>query len=167
MKRALYFTGLIYLFAAESSHAAAGGDLLTIDKTIAVQLIIIIAAFYILNSLIFKPLLTLLENRKKLTTGSLDEAKELVERAEKLIDKYNEQIDSARIEANEQRAEIRNQGQQVAEKMIHEARQESQTLVENYKKDLESQVKNVKEKIRPEIEDLARGITSKVLDREV
>lgn len=167
MKRVLYFTGLIYLFAAKSSHAAAGGDLLTVDKTIAIQLIIIIAAFYILNSLIFKPLLALLENRKKLTTGSLDEARELVERAEKLIEKYNEQIDTARVEANEQRAEIRNQGQQVAEKMIHEARQESQTLVENYKKDLEIQVKNIKEKIRPEIEDLARTVASKVLDREV
>ncbi len=166
MKRILYLAGPVFLIAAENSHAA-GGDLLTVDKTIVVQGIIIIAAMYILNSLIFRPLLKLLKRRKDLTSGSLDEAKRLMERTEELIRKYNGQIEEARTAANEQRAEIRNQAQQAADEMIQEIRGKSQALVETYKEDLDFQVKKTKERIRPEIEGLAREVTSKILGKEV
>lgn len=168
MKNFIKITGyiLIFLSATTNSHAA-GDNLLSVDKTILVQLVIVIVALYALNVLIFKPLLGLLDRREKLTRGTLGEAKNLTEKAEKLIEDYNRQIDDARTMANKQRTEIRKEAQQAAAKMISEARQESQILLANYKKDLDAQAKSVKEKIKPEIENLAGNIASKILGTEV
>ncbi len=168
MKNFIKITGyiLIFLSATTNSHAA-GDNLLSVDKTILVQLVIVIVALYALNVLIFKPLLGLLDRREKLTRGTLGEAKNLTGKAEKLIEDYNRQIDDARTMANKQRTEIRKEAQQAAAKMISEARQESQILLANYKKDLDAQAKSVKEKIKPEIENLAGNIASKILGTEV
>ena len=166
-----FFNLSVYGFIAiilslSSCSFKVGEGLISFDQTMLLQFAIILAALYILNALIFKPLLSLLDRREKLTRGTVEEAKDLTEKADKLIEDYNVKINEARAEASEKRAEIRREAQQVAEKMVSEARQEAHTVLENYKKDLDTQVTDIKEKIKPEIEDLASNIASKVLGTE-
>jgi len=119
-----------------------------------------------LNSLIFKPLLGLLDRLEQLTKGTVVEARELTEKAENLINDYKQKINDARAEATEKRAEIRKEAQLISEKMISEARDESHSTLESYKRDLDVQVTDIKAKIKPEIENLAKEISDKVLSME-
>lgn len=171
MKRYFYnlsVYGFIFVILSSSSCSFKIGEgLISFDQTIFLQFAIILASLYLLNKLIFKPLLGLLDRREELTKGTVQEARELTDQADKLIEDYNNKINEARAEAAEKRAEIRREAQTIAEKMISEARQESQTVLENYKKDLDIQVTDIKEKIKPEIEELAGNIASKVLGTEV
>ncbi|MFQ5787835.1 MAG: hypothetical protein ACE5H1_07615, partial [Thermodesulfobacteriota bacterium] len=65
------------LLIVTSSNAFAAEDILKIDKILIFQIIIFIAAIFIINSLLFKPLLELVDKREKLTTGTIEKANEL------------------------------------------------------------------------------------------
>ena len=157
---------MFLLLSLSSCNFKVGEGLISFDQTIIIQFLIILAALYILNVLIFRPLLGLLDRREKLTQGTVDEAKKLTEAAENLISEYKQKIDDARAEATEKRAEIRREAQLIAEKMVSEARDESHSALESYKRDLDTQVADIKTKIKPEIENLAKDISDKVLGVE-
>ena len=156
MKTYLYnllVCGFIFTIISMSSCSFKVGEgLISFDQTILFQFALILIALYVLNSLIFKPLLGLLDRREQLTKGTVAEARELTEQAENLINDYKQKIDDARAEANEKRAEIRREAQLISEKMISEARDESHSTLESYKSDLNTQVADIKSKIKPESE---------------
>ncbi len=160
------FSNIFILFLTAVNTFAAGDNLLSVDKTILFQFIIVILGLFIINKLILQPMLSLLDRREKLTKGTADEARELTEKAENLINDYKLKIDEARAEANEKRAEIRREAQLISEKMISEARDESHSTLEKYKGELDVQVNDIKTKIKPEIENLAKEISDKVLSME-
>ena len=160
------FSNIFILFLTALNAFAAGDNLLSVDRTILFQFIIVILGLFIINKLILQPLLSLLDRREKLTRGTADEARELTEKAETLINDYKQKIDEARTEANEKRAEIRKEAQLISEKMISEARDESHSTLESYKSELNVLVNDIKTKIKPEIENLAKEISDKVLRME-
>lgn len=158
----------LYAFLAQNHNVfAAGNDLLTVDKTILIQFLIFLIALYFLNSLFFKPMLDLADKREELTKGTVDEARDLTQKAEEVINEYNVKIEQARDEAFEKRAEIRKEGQVEAERLVSEARDHSQKSLESYQNELESHISKIKENVKPEIDLLAKEIASKVLEKEV
>ena len=75
------FNIFIYIFVfiiltMSSCSFKIGEGLISFDQTMLLQFAIILLALYILNALIFKPLLSLLDRREKLTKGTIEEAKE-------------------------------------------------------------------------------------------
>lgn len=166
MKQVIFVSLSIFMLSA--SGALAAEDVLTLDpKILVIQAVIFIAAIFILHSLLFKPLLGLVEKRDELTTGKKMEAEELREKAENLIEEYKQKIQQAREQAMEERNKIRREAQQAADKMITEAREESQARLDEAKARLGRETEDIKAKIKPDIEALAREMASRILDKEV
>jgi F-type H+-transporting ATPase subunit b len=149
------------------SNARAAEELLKIDKTLIIQLIIFIAAIFILNSFLFKPLLALVEKREMLTTGRVKEAKELGEKVEQIVKEYKARLDEVRAKAMDERNEIRREAHAVAESLISKARQEAQVLLEEARQKLEAEAKEIRTKIKPEIEILANEMVLRILGRRI
>jgi F-type H+-transporting ATPase subunit b len=150
-----------------TSNASASEDILKVDKTLFVQLIIFIVAIFILNSLLFKPLIQLVDRREKLTTGTIAEAKRIREELEKIRDEYSSLLNEARSQAILERSEIRRQAQLSSEEIIKRAREENQAFLDESTKRLESETREIEEKIKPTIEILAKDVASIVLKKEV
>ena len=87
------------VLALSSCSFKVGEGLISFDQTLLLQFAIIIATLYILNVLLFQPLLSLLDRREKLTRGTVEEARELTEKADKIIEDYNNKLNDARVEA--------------------------------------------------------------------
>ncbi len=149
------------------SDAGAAEELLKIDKTLIVQLIIFIATIFILNSLLFKPLIGVVEKREKLTTGRIKEAKELEEKVDHITREYRAKLDEIRAKAMEERNEIRREAQAAAEDLIGKAHKEAQALLEEARSKLKLEAKEIRERIKPEIEVLAREMALQILGRKV
>jgi F-type H+-transporting ATPase subunit b len=162
---ALLFVLIIFFISA--SNAGAAEELLKLDKTLIIQLIIFIATIFILNSLLFKPLLGLVEKREKLTTGRIKEAKDFNEKVEQIVREYRIKLDEIRAKAMEERNEIRRQAQSAAEDLIGKAHKEAQALLEEAREKLELEAKEIRERIKPEIEILAREMALQILGRKV
>ena len=170
MKKLIFLKGLLFVFTIlviPTIDANAAEDLLKVDKTLIIQIVIFIAAIFILNSLLFKPLIQLVERREQLTTGRIKEAKELERKVEQIIKEYKEKLDEVRAKAMEERNEIRRQAQAAAEEMIAKAHSEAQTLLEEAIAELGLEAREIRAKIKPEIEILARNMASQVLGREL
>lgn len=164
---AVYFMAVALCVVSAENAYAAGDELLSFDSTLVIQFFIFIVAIYVLNRLLFKPLLNIRYRREDLTVVKMEEARKLNEDLEKRVNEYKEKIDSAREEAYEQRGEIRKQAQETAEQIVADARKDAEEQVEEYKKELASEVEKIKQGMKPEIESLADNIASKVLAKEV
>jgi F-type H+-transporting ATPase subunit b len=161
----LFFTLIALIISTFDAMAAE--DILSVDKTLIIQIIIFIAAIFILNSLLFKPLLELVGRREKLTTGTIEEANQLGEKVNQIINEYNLKLNDARAQAIEERNEIRRQAQSAYDDIVKKAREEAQALLEEAKAKLQSETKEIKEKVRSDIEVLAREMASRILGKEV
>ncbi|MCH8029793.1 MAG: ATP synthase F0 subunit B [Candidatus Dadabacteria bacterium] len=167
------YTLLFLLFAffaivfALAGAAHASDNVLFPDKTIVIQIVIFAISVFILNALIFKPMLELTEKREQLTVGTVKEASELAAKTAQLIEEYETKINKARAEVFGQREELRRATQAEASKIIQKIRNEAQALLEQERVKLAGKVREMKEQIKPEIELLARRVASEIVGREV
>lgn len=162
-----FWIAVLCIILTTGDAFAAGDELLSFDRTVVVEFFIFIVAIYVLNKLLFQPLVNVRYRREDLTVVKMEEARKLNEDLEKRVNEYRSKIESAREEAYEQRGEIRRQAQEQAEEIVAEARKEAEEQVEKYKQELASEVKDIKQSMKPQIESLAKNIASKVLAKEV
>ena len=130
-------------------------------------IVIFLIAIYILNKLVFKPFLNLVDRRDKLTRGAIEEAHELEDKVKAIIEEYDSKLNEARTLAVEERNKLIQEGQNVAQEIIGEARNETSALLDEAKVKLEADTKEIKEKIKNDIDSLAGEIATKVLGKEL
>lgn len=162
-----FWIAVVCIVSTTNDAFAAGDELLSFDSTVVIEFFIFVVAIYVLNKLLFQPLVNIRYRREDLTVVKMEEARKLNEDLEKRVNEYKNKIDSAREEAYEQRGEIRKQAQEQAEEIVAEARKEAEQQVEKYKQELASEVKDIKQSMKPQIESLAKNIASRVLAKEV
>lgn len=153
------------LSAAGNANAVAD-DLLTVDWTVGVQLVTFIVALWLLNKLVFRPLLRVRDRREELTAGTLKEAEEMTRRAEETIAEYERRIAEARAAATETRNELRQRGQAEAAGILASAREEAQAELERKRAVLEGELSGIRAGLRSEAESLAASIAERVLGGE-
>ncbi|MCK5392211.1 MAG: ATP synthase F0 subunit B [Deltaproteobacteria bacterium] len=159
----LYFSIFVIGIA---TNAYASDDLLSVNYTVFIQIAIFLLAIFILNKLVFKPFLNLVDRRDKLTRGAIEEAQALEVRVEEIIEEYDVKLNEARALAVEERNKIILEGQTVADSIIGKAREETEVILEDAKIKLEADTQEIKEKIKGDIDELAEDIASRVLGKE-
>ena len=150
-----------------SSAYAASEDLLSVNYTVFIQIVIFLIAIYILNKFVFKPFINLVDRRDMLTRGAIEEAHELEEKVKAIIEEYDVKLNEARAFAAEERNKLIQEGQNVSQEIIGEARNETGALLDEAKTKLEAETKEIKDKIKNDIDGLATDIASKVMGKEV
>lgn len=157
----------LLILVVSSPKALAAEDMLSLDYTIFVQMAIFISAIFIFNSLLFKPMLSLIERREQLTKGTVKEAAELEAKAKSMVEEYESKMNLAREEALEERESLRSKTHTEAYDIVHHAREEVQSLIEDARQKLEAETLETKERVKPQVEIIARAISSRILGREV
>ena len=157
------FLYAVILAVAVVPSANAAENLLSVDETIVIQLLIFLVALFLLNRLVFRPLLGVRDRRDELTAGTLREAEEMTQKAESAIAEYNEKLAEARTQATETRNELRQQGQSESSKMLVSAREAAQAELEGAREILESEIAKIRADLRGEAESLAAEIGDRVL----
>ena len=167
MKKQKFLTAVSLLFLlACSTPAFAEENLLAVNKTVIIEIIIFVTSIFILNKLIFKPFIELIDRRDKLTKGAIKEAGELEAKVKDIILEYESKLNEARVMAQEERNKIVKEAENAANGIISEAREETAGLVEEAKQKLEAETQVIKEKLKGDVQILAKEIASKILGRE-
>lgn len=165
LKQFIFYSLALVVFS--SNAYAASGDLLSVNYTVFIQIIIFLAAIFILNKLVFKPFLNLVDRRDKLTRGAIEEAHELEDKVKAIIEEYDAKLNEARDLAIEERNKLILEGQNVAGEILTKAREETGSLLDEAKAKLEADTKEIKDNIKGDIDGLAGDVASKVLGKEV
>lgn len=155
------YAAIFVLTVVPSANAAE--NMLSVDETLVIQLVIFLVGLFLLNRLVFRPLLGVWDRREELTAGTLREAEGMTRKAEGAITEYNEKIAEARAQATETRNELRQQGQSESSRMLLSAREVAQAELEGARGTLESEVAKIRADLQGEVESLAADISDRVL----
>ncbi len=118
---------------------------------------------FILNIILFKPLMRLFEERRDGIDGSLKKARELTQRREELMAQLNREL----LEANRKAKEIINQyteeGKRRQAEILMEAERRAQEILLKARQEIALQTEEARKALRADIERLSDEIVNKLV----
>lgn len=141
--------------------------LISINGTLLAQVISFLIFLWIINRIMFRPLLGVIEERKSFVeTIKLDTA-EAVADFERLTDELNAKESAVRREAAELRQEREELGSREAAEMRSSTKQEIESIKAKTEIEVAAQIAEARKHLEKESEALAINIMEKVLDRRL
>ena len=141
--------------------------LISINETLFVQVASFLIFLFVMNRLMFRPLLKTIADRSKYVSDLEQE----IDDAERDIARYSKEIEkqraAARAEANGVTKALEEEGNKEAHEIIEAAVKEIAVLKKNAKQRIDVQISEARELLLKETEALSVQIMEKVLDRRL
>lgn len=138
-----------------------------IDYTVFIQLVLFLLLIWILNQVLYKPLLQIMDRRK----GVLDKAQEEVKTVQETIDRrvaaYEEKIRSAKMEAMGQKGDLAKEGADAAKVITDKAKGEIAGLMADFQAKLQKELASARDLLRNQSRVISLEIAEKVLGRSI
>jgi F-type H+-transporting ATPase subunit b len=119
--------------------------------------------FFVLKKFLYKPVLTMLEKRKKETEMAIDRAKKMEHEEEKMKEKQEKQVSEAKKEARLIIEEAKKQAEEQKRQTLTEAHTEVQTLLAKGKTQAAAYQKTIEADMRKQAVELAALMVEKLL----
>jgi F-type H+-transporting ATPase subunit b len=152
---------------AASEGGEHGGGLISLDKSLIIQLLNFLILLAILHRLLYKPLLAKMEERSAAIKTSLEAAEAARATAAKQQEENAERLRAAYAEAQSIRAAALKEAADEQRKLVETARREAQQLVESAKAQTEADIRRAREELRREVSDLAVSVAEKLVRKSL
>ena len=152
--------------AAEEGHGGGGG-LISVDWSLAVQMVNFIFLLLILHRFLYKPLLAKMEERTVAIKASLEAAEAARAEAARQQEENANRLRAAYTEAQSIRAAALKEAGEEQRKLVEAARREAQQLVESAKGQMESDVRRAREELRREVSEIAISVAEKLVRKSL
>ncbi|MBX7218980.1 MAG: ATP synthase F0 subunit B [Blastocatellia bacterium] len=146
----------------------AAGGLLDVDPFVfgsTVVLFIVLA--FILNAMVFNPLLKVLEERERRTSGSISDAKHLLEDYDRRLGEYETSLNKSRQSAYQQLEQNRSTAMKERTDLLATVKAETTAEINKTKAELDAQVKAAEVTLTKEATAIAATISTAILGRTV
>jgi len=143
------------------------GGLFDFNATLPLMAIQFILLTVVLTFVFYKPVSKVLDEREEFISGNLNQASEKLKKADELYNQYEEQLKSARVNAQAVIAQSENEAKDVVALEIGQARKDAAALIERTNKELESQKSLALEQLESQVDELSQLIKEKLLGKEV
>mgnify|MGYP000924445547 FL=1 len=138
-----------------------------LDYTFWIQMINFLALIFILNLLLYKPILGIIERRNKQLEASEAEVGRLNETVEQKMAAYEEKLRQAKAGALLKKQEIAKEGADQAKSIIDAVRGEIPALVEKFQNKMNLEVSQARQILSDQSRRISVEIAEKVLGRSV
>jgi F-type H+-transporting ATPase subunit b len=137
------------------------------DYTLLVQMVIFLALIFILNRLLFKPILSVIDRRKKQLDESENEIRLFNDSVEKRVAEYEDKLKQAKLKASEQKKEIIQEGVNQAKNIVDAVRNEIPAIAKEFQQKMDTEVQKAKAILDGHSKGLSLEIAQKILGRPV
>lgn len=137
------------------------------DFTLVVQMVIFLAMVFILNLLLYKPILSIIDRRKKQLEESENEIKLFNESVENKAAEYEEKLKQAKLRASEQKKEIIQEGVNQAKNIVDAVRNEIPVIAREFQQKMDKEIDKANAVLNGRYKDLSLEIARKILGRPV
>lgn len=137
------------------------------NYTFFYQMANFIILIVILNFILYKPLLKILDAREEKLAASDQEVKDLNASIEKKVAEYEDKIRQAKLEAMNQRNVIQKGGSDQAKQIIDETRAELAKIMEEFQGKLDQEISQAKLVLKSQSAGISSEIAEKVLGRSL
>ena len=147
-------------------NAGAGG-LFDFNATLPLMAIQFILLTVVLTVILYKPVAKVIDERESYINGNLTEASDKLIKADELYTEYDEQLKTARINAQSIIAQSEKEAKEVVALEIGQARKDAAKLIEQTNNELESQKSLALNKLETQVDELSQLIKEKLIGKEV
>ena len=137
------------------------------DYTLLVQGVLFLTLVFLLNILLYKPILSIIDRRKKQLEESENEIRLFDENAEKKVAEYEEKLKQAKLKASEAKKEVIQEGANQAKKIIDAVRNEIPVMAREFQQKMDKEVEKAKAVLDGNSRQLSLEIAQKILGRPV
>jgi F-type H+-transporting ATPase subunit b len=141
--------------------------LVSLDYSLGIQIVNFLLLIFILNVLLYKPILGMIDKRKKHFEDSDAEIKRLKETVEQKMAAYEEKLRQAKTVAVEQKNEIVRQGADEAKAIVDAVRAEIPGMMEQFQARMDGEIGAAKKILTDHSQQLSVQIAEKVLGRSL
>ena len=127
----------------------------------------IILLSVVLTFVFYKPVGKVIDERETYINDNLTTAAEKLIKADELYKEYDEQLKTARVNAQVVIAQSEKEAKDVVASEINQARLDASKLIEKTDKELESQKSLALEQLESQVDELSQLIKEKLLGKEV
>jgi F-type H+-transporting ATPase subunit b len=143
------------------------GGLFDFNATLPLMAIQFVLLTVVLTFIFYKPVAKVLDEREELISGRLTQASEKLVKADELYKQYDEQLKTARANAQAVIAQAEKEAKDVVALEIGQARTDAANLIEKTNKELEAQKSLALEKLETQVDELSQLIKEKLLGKGV
>lgn len=136
-------------------------------ENIVITIIAFAILYWLLNKYAFGKLFAIMEQRRQLVLGQLEDAKSTREQATIYVEEQKNALDQARKEAYEIIEQSKQSSSKQARDLLEQAKQDATRLKNEAISDIESERNKAVESLRSEIGSFSVNIASKLIEREV
>ena len=141
--------------------------MISVDWTLGLQFLNFIILLVVLNKLLYRPLKKIIAERDATITGSLAAAKSLESEIDEKMQRYQQQLSDAKIQANEQRNKLKKAATVEEGKILLEAQGKAATRMQAIKTKVGVEAEEASKTLKKEAGSLAGQIATKILGREL
>jgi F-type H+-transporting ATPase subunit b len=141
--------------------------MIDLNLTVIFQLAIVLILMVALSSLVFKPFLRVVEERKDWIQGAEKKARELHQRSEELMERYRDSISAAQAQGASIREELRKEGLSKETEVLQKAMEEANQFLEEMKGKIQEESRKVRTGLRLQAQTLSRELAEKMLGRSI
>ena len=147
--------------------AEGAGGLFDFNATLPLMAIQFILLTIVLTFVFYKPVAKVLDERETNISKNLADASEKLLKADELYKQYDEQLKTARTNAQSVIAESEKEAKEIVASEINQARQDATNLITQTNKELEAQKSLALQKLETQIDELSQLIKEKLLGNQV
>jgi F-type H+-transporting ATPase subunit b len=141
--------------------------LIELNFTLLIQAVNFFLLIYILNKILYKPILKLLDDRDQRIDGQQQQAKKTLEDVQALMADYNQKLYNAKIDAMNTKNTARNAASEQANGIINDARKKAEEVITQIQQQMASEIAQAQKELQPELSVMAATIAQQILGRKV
>ncbi|MBN1770128.1 MAG: hypothetical protein JXB32_02610 [Deltaproteobacteria bacterium] len=144
---------------------ASSRSIIDIDATVLLQAALFVLSFLVLRGLVFKPLLRVVDERRRQTQGLRDEAKHLEADAEARLKKLNRVVAATKAETATERERLRLESKQQEHEVLQAAKDEAARVAEAARRTVAAKRAEAEREAEAEARGLATAIAGRLAGR--
>merc|ERR1712146_121585 len=121
----------------------------------------------VLTFIFYKPVSKVIDEREAYINGNLTTASEKLIKADELYKEYDEQLKTARVNAQSIIAKSEKEAKDIVALEINQARQDATKLIDQTNKELDTQKSLALQQLEAQVDELSQLIKEKLLGKEV
>ena len=145
----------------------ATNALISINATFIVQMVSFLIFLYLMNRIMFRPLLNIMEQRNDYIDDVKKDIRTGTDNLNQLMNELDEERAKVVQEAGIVSQSIESDGEQQASKMVEEARQQIISLRQETEKQVDDQIRQARQALASEVDAIAETIMENVLHRRL
>ena len=138
-----------------------------INSTVFIQIINFLVLIFVMNQLLYKPILKILDKRREKIAAAENEVKNLNQTIENKMSEYEGKIQQAKLEAMGERNEILQEGAVAGKEILDGAKKDISTMMDEFQQKLNGEVEDAKRLLHDQSGKISIEIAEKVLGRNV